>query len=208
MKLTNHHDLPETLFRAVLNDKYSRGGAHYSATDLIRPPRITILTHRYWEQIEEDVSDRIWSLLGKAVHAILEAADPDDALTEERLYAEVDGYVISGASDLYHDSIITDYKVTSVWSRVFGSRIEQWSQQLNVYAYLFRQAGFDVEKLRVVCIYRDWSANKAIQNRRLPQLPAETLPIALWAFERQVEFVRKRHEWSRRRISPFDPKRT
>ena len=76
MKLTNHFNLPDTFFQAVLNDKYSRGDAQYSATDLIRPPRITILSRRYWDEIEEDVSERIWALLGKAVHAILEATSP------------------------------------------------------------------------------------------------------------------------------------
>ncbi len=74
--------------------------------DLIRPPRITILSRRHWDEIEEDISDWVWALLGKAVHAILEAAEPDNALTEERLFAEVVRRTISGASDLYHDGVI------------------------------------------------------------------------------------------------------
>lgn len=194
MKLTNHYNLPDTFFQAVLNDKYSRGDAHYSATDLIRPPRITILSRRYWDEIEEDVSERIWALLGKAVHAILEAAQPDNAFTEERLYSRVAGRTISGASDLYHDGVVSDYKVTSIWTKIFGSRSEEWTQQLNVYAYLFRQLGFPVNELRIICIYRDWSANKAVQNHRLPQLPVEVIPVPLWSTEEQERFIRERVE--------------
>ena len=162
MKLTNQFGLPEPFFRAVLNDKYSRGNAHYSVTDLIRPPRITILSRRHWEEIEEDVSERIWALLGRAVHAILEAAEPDNALTEERLFAEVAGRTISGASDLFHDGVVSDYKVTSIWTRIFGSRLEDWTLQLNFYAFLFRQIGFPVQALKIICIYRDWTPPKMI----------------------------------------------
>ena len=194
MKLTNHYGLPETFFQAVLNDKYSRGDAHYSATDLIRPPRITILSRRHWDEIEEDISDRVWALLGKAVHAILEAAEPDNALTEERLFAEVAGRTISGASDLYHDGVVSDYKVTSIWTRIFGSRIEEWTQQLNVYAYLFRQLGFRVRELRIICIYRDWSSRMAARDGRLPHLPAEVMRIPLWSSEKQECFIRRRVE--------------
>lgn len=194
MKLTNHLNLPEPFYQAVLNDKYSRGDAHYSASDLIRPPRITILSRRHWDEIEEDVSERIWSLLGKSVHAILEAAEPDNALIEERLFCKVGGRTISGASDLYHDGTISDYKVTSVWTKLFGSRIEQWTQQLNVYAFLFDFIGFPVNALRIICIYRDWSSSQTLKNHRLPQLPVEVIHIPLWSATEQERFIQGRVE--------------
>ena len=89
MKLTNYHGLPKPFFQAVLSDKYSRRNAHCSATGLIRPPRITILTQRHWEEIEEEISERIWSLLGKSVHVILQTAQLDNAPAEERLFHQV-----------------------------------------------------------------------------------------------------------------------
>ena len=194
MKLTNQFGLPEPFFRAVLNDKYSRGHAHYSVTDLIRPPRITILSRRHWEEIEEDVSERIWALLGRAVHAILEAAEPDNALTEERLFAEVAGRTISGASDLFHDGVVSDYKVTSIWTRIFGSKLKDWTLQLNFYAFLFRQIGFPVQALKIICIYRDWTSTKATQDDRCPKMPVEVIQVPLWSFEEQEQEIQKRVE--------------
>ena len=67
------------------------------------------------------------------------ATQADGHVVEERLFAEVDDWVISGAIDLQRsesDGTITilDYKCTSVGSVIFG-KIE-WVKQLNFYGWL------------------------------------------------------------------------
>lgn len=88
MKLTNKLGLPDALVKAVAHDDYVRGDADFTVTELLQPPRITELTRQHWDEIEEDVSDRIWALLGTVVHGILERAETV-ASVEERLTAQI-----------------------------------------------------------------------------------------------------------------------
>lgn len=193
MKLTNIYNLPEAFYRAVQNDKYSRGNADYSATDLISPPRIVHLKRRHDDEIVEDVSDRIWSLFGSAVHHVLERSRPINALTEERIYTDMAGRVISGAADIYDgNGVISDYKTTSVFTAIYGSRIEEWTAQLNIYAYLFRSHGFDVNRIVVVIMYRDWRSAEALRMSDYPKGSVEEIELDLWTIEEQREYIHSR----------------
>jgi hypothetical protein len=108
MKLTNKLNLPKSIENAVRNDPYTRGNAHISVTTLIGPARIRQLMIKHADEIEEDVSDRIWALLGQVTHGILERAD-DDSFTEERLFIQRHGWRISGSFDRYClDEIVVD----------------------------------------------------------------------------------------------------
>lgn len=192
MILTNHQNLPETLFNAVKADDYDSGGSDYTASQLIKPPRIVLLEKRHFDEIEEDASDRIWLLMGKSIHSILENSGADNSFIEERIHAEVLGRKISGLSDLYRDETIDDYKVTSAWTAVFGSRTKEWTEQLNIYAWLFEGENFKVRELRVIAIYRDWSASKALAGNGYPQASVEVIPITLWFHLDAGEFIRDR----------------
>lgn len=193
MKITNKYGLPEAFLQAVLNDKYSRGDADYSATDLINAPRIVHLKRRHDAEIEEDVSDRIWSLFGRAVHSVLESADVKNAIQEERIHADILGRTISGASDLYDASgKISDYKTTSVFTTMFGSRTEEWTAQLNIYGWLFRSIGFEVNALEIVVMYKDYRPAESKRMSDYPPAPAEAISIELWPFEKQQSYIEER----------------
>ena len=61
----------------------------YSVTEIINPTRIVTLTRRFWDELEEDVVDRIYTVLGSAVHNVIERANNENEqrfLTEMRLY--------------------------------------------------------------------------------------------------------------------------
>ena len=91
---TNHHNLPAALVAAVTNDAY-RGGGDISVTKLIDAPQRRVLGLRHAADIRVDVSERIWALLGQAVHHILERAGTD-TLVEQRLFADIGGWKLSG----------------------------------------------------------------------------------------------------------------
>jgi len=74
---TNVHRLPQSIVAAVTNDPYV-GGGDISTTKLIDSPRIRQLTAINRDRITIDVSERVWSLLGQAVHTILERAGLND----------------------------------------------------------------------------------------------------------------------------------
>lgn len=194
MIFTNKHDLPEEVFKALSKDRYDKGDEHsdYSVTTLKTPPRIVQLQRRHIEELTEDVIDNLWSMFGSMAHNLLEEHGSDESVTEKRLYLEILDRVISGQVDHYKDKVITDYKVTSAWTLVYGSRIKEWEEQLNMYAYLCEKNGLPVERIRIVTILRDWDKHKAFQNQDYPQTPIKIIPITLWNTEEQEAFITER----------------
>lgn len=120
MKITNNFNVPETLLALANRDYYSKGKSDYSVTEIISPPRIQRLRKQHWDEVEQDVSDMLWSLLGSALHVVAERSEVENHTNEERLSAGIDNIVLSGAIDLQHYQddgiVITDYKFTSAWA--------------------------------------------------------------------------------------------
>lgn len=189
MKLTNKAGLPDALVNAVRNDGYSRGQSDISVTQLIDSPFIRHLRQQHADELTEDVSDRIWSLMGQSIHTILERANLT-GLVEQRLFVEINGHKLSGQFDHLSNGILTDWKMTSVWAVVYGKT--EWGKQLNVLAYLCRLKGLTVNSLQIVAILRDWSKSKAGKEDNYPDTQVVTIPITMWTPERQEEYVLER----------------
>ena len=196
MKLTNVHKIPETFVNVLKRPTYSKGKANLSATQLLNSPKIVALTKKFEDEIEQDVSDMVWSIFGTAIHGVLEHGKDDNHIVEERLHAEVGGWKISGAVDLQivtgeNTISIRDYKTTSAWA-VMNEKIE-WEQQLNIYAWLVeRNKKVVVDSLGIVAIIRDWSRREAAKNEDYPQAPVKELPIKLWPYQEREEFIENR----------------
>ena len=149
MKLTNRGDLPQPMYDAIKNDPYSKGDADVSVTGLIAPMRQVRLKELFYDQLEEDASDRVYSMLGQLVHLILERADnKSGAMVERRFMIEVDGVKLSGGVDRYSDGVVQDYKFVSLYKFKNGAIPEDYEQQVNCYAELLRQNGFPVNSLK------------------------------------------------------------
>ena len=200
MKITNKHNLPESIYNAIVNDDYVKVG-DYSATSLIKPYQMLALERKHADEIETDASDMLWMLLGKAMHHILETGNHANSIIESRLQVTVGDIVLSAKPDLYHiaDKSIDDYKVTSAYSFILGDKPE-WEQQLNINAFIYQENGFPVEQLRIYAILRDHMKSKALSDRDYPQIPFQTVPIALWEFHNIRTFIEDRiqgHEQSK-----------
>jgi hypothetical protein len=197
MKFTNKYNLPESLVNCITNDTYDLNKTDentISITTLINEPKIRQLKLRYADQIEEDISEQIWRVLGQSVHAILDRVELENSLKEERITIEKYGMKISGKSDLYHNEQISDYKVTSVWSIIFSPEGKpEWEEQLNCYAWLYRQSGFTVNSLQIIAILRDW-AKRDIAKKNYPQIPVAVQNIKLWTTEQQENYIKTRAE--------------
>ena len=196
MKLTNIHNIPETFVNVLKRPTYSKGKANLSATQLLNSPKIVALTKKFEDEIEQDVSDMVWSIFGTAIHGVLEHGKDDNHIVEERLHAEIGGWKISGAVDLQivtgeNTVSIRDYKTTSAWA-VMNEKIE-WEQQLNIYAWLVEaNKRVVVDSLGIVAIIRDWSRREAAKNEDYPQSPVKELPIKLWSYEDRQNFIEDR----------------
>ena len=198
MKITNNHNLPEPVYKALTTNNYSRGKSDLSVTQLIDSPRVRILKQRHAEEITEDASEMLWSVLGTAVHTMFEQHEPDGHIVEERLYATVGDWVISGAIDLQRSEAdgsvtILDYKCTSVWSVIYPNKKDDWAKQLNFYAWLVEQnsASADIRGLKIVAVLRDWQRSKTHEDN-YPQAPILIVDIPLWSKEERHDYVMER----------------
>lgn len=191
MKYTNKHNLPDAIVAAVQNDSYDAKHSDITATGLIDAPQRRSLIWKHKDKIQEDVSDRIWALLGQAVHHILERSE-STARVEERLFAEVEGWTISGQFDrlLVGDQTLQDYKVTTV-HKAQGDGAD-WERQLNILRWLCHHNGIEVEKLQVVAILRDWSKSRATDDGTYPITNVVTITLPVWPLEVTGNYIRER----------------
>jgi len=208
MKITNRSNLPKVIERAVINDPYDSSGSNISTTRLIAPPRIRVLEMRNWDLIEDDVSNRIFSLLGQSVHHILERSKLKVDLAERRLFYKDDkitnGWTLSGQFDLLsRQGDLTDFKVTSAWAALdaLTNGKDEWENQLNVLDFLCRKnqktltrykKEVKVKSLNIMAILRDWSKLKVMQSDNYPRKQVVMIPIRRWSEEEQENYVQAR----------------
>ena len=202
MELTNKSNLPNVIKRAVANDPYDSSGSDISTTRLITPPRIRVLEARHWENLTEDVADKIFALLGSSVHHVIERAVTDEDIAELRLFHEVNGWTLSGQFDLLTSKgELIDFKVTSAWAALDALKNgkAEWEQQLNVLDYLSRHTDHSlknylgktlkVKSLSIMAILRDWSKMKTMTSKDYPRKQVVMIPVRQWSEEEQDNFV-------------------
>ena len=195
--ITNKTNLPKPIYRALCHSDYDRGESNRSATQLIDSPRVSILRKEHRDEITTDCSEMVWACVGTSVHALFERHSTGESeIPEQRLFAEVDGWNISGAIDLQvmdgkGGVSIYDYKVTSVWSVIYGK--PEWVNQLNFYAWLVEQnTELSVNSLNVLAVLKDWRQREADTKSDYPQSGIVSVPIELWTREERDAYVRER----------------
>jgi len=180
MYYTNKANLPEPLVKALMFDDYEHRG-DISVTGLITPPRIYQLRERHDHEITIDVLDNFWSMLGKAIHLILEQyAEKSNVLGEERMYIDIAGWKIAGKPDIWEPpATLGDYKFTSVWSVIYGIKPE-WEAQMNCYNQFYQAATFPVNEMKIYVLGRDWSKAKAMQGYGYPEHEISVMNVPIW----------------------------
>jgi hypothetical protein len=130
--------------------------------------------------------------MGQLMHKLLEEHGRESSghLTEHTLASEVDGSMVVGTLDLYHDGRLIDYKFVSVWTTIDSVKRE-WEQQLNLYAELLRRHGYEVKRLEIVAIYRDWSKMRA-QDSSYPKSQVSVFEVPLWSEDEAAHFLSER----------------
>lgn len=212
MVITNRHNLPSVLIRALEKNVYSSGGSDLTVSSMHEPPRVRLLKEAHRGEMSSDVSEQINALLGTAFHHIAElAAGPDD-IVEKRYHTTISDWDISGQVDHYSraDAKIMDWKVLSVWGVTVGNAIEEYTKKLNVYSYILRVNKEPVEKLSIVVLFRDWSAREARHNKDYPQAQCIEYELNVWSITEQVKYIRglvEKHQsaqidWDKDRVLP------
>jgi len=174
MHITNKHGLPEAFVEAVKSDAEPRD--YYSPSMLNDSPRIVHLLRRHWKECAEDAVDSVWKLFGTAVHHVLEKHGSGQ--NELTVKGEFMGHSLQGKIDMLDsDGVLRDWKVTSAWTIVYGSKLEDWTIQLNAYRRMLEQMGHEVKGMEVIAILRDWTKSKAKDSDTYPQAQVQVVKI-------------------------------
>lgn len=194
MRLTNLHQLPDSIVRAITQTGYDgRTNDLYniSASDLISPLRKSLLEFRHDNEIIEDVSDNIWILFGNCIHYILGKQD-EESIIERRFEAFINDFTVTGKPDNYSPKTKTliDYKVTSTYTLIYSPNGKQdWVEQMNVYVWLLRKNGYEVDECKIVAILRDWQERESELKLDYPKVAIQQIHIPIWTKEKQEKFI-------------------
>lgn len=200
MIIKNPNNLPQALVLAAKDD----GGHSYvpnriSVTDLIGSPWLRSLKLKHGGEVEVDVEDMTWLLLGKAFHLLMDTYSPSEHTSEQKIEVPVGGTTIVGVPDAHGDGCLYDYKVTSVWSLILGEK-KEWEQQLNCYRWLLSQKGINIEKIQIIAILKDHIMRKAVESD-YPKKPLIAVDIPMWSLEETEEYIMSRLE-AHKEITP------
>jgi len=180
MIITNKHNLPAGFVKAVSTEKHNAPGS-LSATTLIQGVKQILLTDRYWDLLEDDVSDRIWAIFGSAVHLVLES-EGEDTFPEQEMSYQVADIKVTGKIDNYDmkHGLIDDYKTASVTKVMFGD-FTDWYLQGMIYAWLLRKNGFKAERCRFIALLKDHSKTEALRDSQYPKEPVYVYEFSVTA---------------------------
>jgi hypothetical protein len=121
MEITNRLGLPAGIVKAASTERHNAPMC-LSATTLIQGLKQILLTERHWDELTDDVADRIWAIWGTAVHSLLVHEGEND-FTEQEMSYELGGITITGQIDNYDmaNGIIVDYKTAGVNKVMFNT---------------------------------------------------------------------------------------
>jgi len=193
MKYTNNYNLTQAFVDALTYDDYDYEEGVISVSRLISPPHQRRLYDKHRNDIVEDAINKVHTLLGTATHAYAEKANKDKYLIEKRFYDIIEDQKISAKIDLYDydNNSIQDFKTTSKYKFKDGKLPIEYIQQLNVQAYLMKKSGYEVKKLYINAIFKDWRQSD-LYDAGMPSTPAMSYEIPLWSEDKQYAFILER----------------
>lgn len=194
MKYTNKLNLPAYLVDWLKNDEYDYNPDPntVSATGLMKPLRVTVLTARHGDRLEVDVADLVASRYGNAIHDSIERVETPGVSKEVRTakYITVDGveFAVTGKYDLLVDNgngtfTLRDIKTTSVWAYIYGGKDKDYQLQLSIYRWLLSDEKHIGDLAYIDFFFTDWQSSKARAeedyppNRIAPGYKIQLLPL-------------------------------
>lgn len=179
MIITNDYNVPPAFVRIAESVFHKEYRSFLSASEINYSTRMYWLRRRHWNDIKMDVSECLWLILGIGIHEVLHKyGETENNFSEEYLHTTICDKKISGVPDIWEAGVISDYKVTGAFAIQKGNH-EDWTRQLNIYAYLMRDAGFSVKKIEAIAIIRDWMKAKSF-GPDYPQIPIMRVELPLW----------------------------
>ncbi len=111
---------------------------------------------------------------------------------EWSLQYEYRGKLLYGTFDVFDkiEKTLFDYKLCSVWAYAYPESRRKWNAQTNVYAFMLRETGYEVNNIYIVALFRDWSASKVeFSKLDYPKKQLMTIPIPVQDQEKVRQYI-------------------
>ena len=116
----------------------------------------------------------------------------DDSIViymEQRATKEICGFKVTGKFDFCMEGTLEDFKSTGVYNYISGSNKEKYRQQMSIYRWL-NQDKVTSDQGHIRYIFTDWSALKAIQDKKYPSSRLVDQTLDLMSLHETEEFIR------------------
>lgn len=110
---------------------------------------------------------------------------------EQRSYKTIDDMTINGQFDMVMDGQVVDYKNTSVFTYMHGSKIEDYKLQGSIYRWLNPNLITD-DKIKIIYIMHDWTSRDAKINPNYPQMPIIAVDYDLYSLDYIENFIKNK----------------
>lgn len=108
---------------------------------------------------------------------------------EQRGSREIMGYTISGKFDMVLEGALQDFKSTSVYTWMLGSKDEDYSLQGSIYRWI-HQDKITEDYINIQFIFTDWSRAQAKHNPNYPQQRVMEHRVGLMSLEETENWIK------------------
>lgn len=138
--------------------------------------------------------DKAAGFINKVVEKDFKDALNPNIITEQTVTLEVLGWILSGTFDRFDIALgeIQDYKATGVYAYTNPESRKKWKQQLNIYAYMMEQLGYEVKSLKIFLLLKDWKKINLLKNKDYPPSPIVEVDIQREPNEKVIKYIEKR----------------
>lgn len=194
--MENKYELPEYICNSVYAP-FKPNPYRFGITALIDPPLLRTLKIEHWDELDEDIADKLWMVHGNALDSLIKKNSQwglcniklETVWTKD---SEGHDIVVVGRPDYYNvlTYVLADLKVTSVWKIINGA--PEWEAQLNGYDYLMDLLvpQLPINELEVHAFGKDWKKNEKLRTGYgYPEIPFKVIDIPRWSREKQKAFI-------------------
>jgi len=107
---------------------------------------------------------------------------------EQRLFREHMGYSLSGKFDFVADGALEDFKTTSTFTWVNGTKDADYQLQGSIYRWL-DPVLINKDHITIQFIFTDWMPGRAMQDPKYPQRQVESKNIPLLSLEETEQYI-------------------
>lgn len=198
MRFVNDLNMPDHAFKAIClrQGRIEPPKLDYiGVSALMGAPLPRYLHVRYWHQLEVKASETMNALQGQMGHLLFDKVETDTE-TEIHLKVEFEGTRIMGVADYYDPKLLTlgDAKFKQV-NAVTATNIrgtKDLETQLNIYCWMARRMGYDVQHLQGDIYINGWTVYKAYGDSAYPKAPYLKMSIPIWEDAFTANYVRER----------------